>query len=172
MTGSPRWTVSPGEASHENLLPVALQLEQAQSGGIGAVTGGIGSLQAGDMLARDVGPYLVFEARDFAQDGSFLEFQQGLINRSLGLREEGLAVLGIGPVLGDFLLDLVAQIFESRSGVTSVVELLGGVEFGDNIAFLHPRAIGNQAGQALLAAGAVDSWHDDFGGANGFQGAG
>jgi hypothetical protein len=132
----------------------------------------VGFFQAGHVLAGNVGTHSVFQARDFAQDGPLLKLEQSLIQRGLGLLECGRAVLGISAVLGGLLLYLVAEIFVFCLGVTRVVQLLGGIEFGDQVAFLDARSVRNQPGQGDRASRAIGGWDDNFRGMHRVQSAG
>ena len=69
---------------------------------------------------------LGFEAVDFAEHGTLLQFDFGFGEIGLGLAKVGGALFGVGAVLGALLFDLMAEVVELGLGVAGLVDLLGG----------------------------------------------
>ena len=117
-----------------HFLPVALQFQNAERGGIGLIVKRVGFLEAVHMRARDGGLLFILQAIDFAQQRAFAELDFGLGQIGLGLLQIGVALFGVGAVLGALLIGLVAQIVELGAGVAGFVDLVGGIEGSDGIA--------------------------------------
>jgi len=85
-------------------LPVALQFQNAYSGGLGLVVKGIRFLQAGHVCAGVFEFGLVFQVIDFADNRTLADLE--LRFRQIGLRllERGTAFLGVIAMLRLFLL--------------------------------------------------------------------
>jgi hypothetical protein len=160
-----------GTFEHD-FLAIALEFEDAEGGGIALIVGGVGLGEAIDVCAgvpeADVG----LEAEDFAEYGTLLELDGGLGEIGLGLAEVGDALFGIGAILGAFLFHLMAEVVELGLGVAGLIDLLGAVEDGDEVAILDFGAIGDEFGEGHGAALAPDLRDEDLGGADGFDDAG
>jgi len=163
--------VGPGAFEHD-FLAVALEFEDAEGGGIAVVVGGHGFGEAIDVGAGVLEADLGFEAVDFAEDGAFLDLDSGLGEIGLGLAEVGGTFFGVGAILGAFLFHLVAEVVEFGLGVAGLIDLRGAIEDGDEVAFLYFGAVGDEFGEGHAAALTPDLGDEDFGGADGFEGAG
>ena len=160
-------------AFEHDFLAIALEFQDAKGGGIALIVGGIGFREAIDVVAGDVWSRTsVFEAVDFAEDGALLSSILGFGEIGFGLAEVGRALFGVGAILGALLFDLVAEVVEFGLGVAGVVDLLGAVEDGDEVAFLDFGAVGDEFGEGHGAALAPDLGDEDFGGMDGFDDAG
>ena len=159
-------------AFEHDFLAVALEFEDAEGGGIAVLVGGDGFGEAIDVGAGILEADLGFEAVDFAEDGTFLDFDGGLGEIGLGLAEVGGTFLGVGAILGAFLFDLVAEVFELGLSVAGLIDLRGAIEDGDEIALLDPGAVGDEFGEGHAAALTEDLGDENFGGVDGFDGAG
>ena len=113
-----------------------------------------------------------FEAVDFAEYGAFLEFDCGLGEIGFGLAEVGDALFGVGAILGALLFDLMAEVVEFGLRVAGEIDLLGAIEDGDEVALVDFGAIGDEFGEGHGTALAPDLGDEDFGGVDGFDGAG
>ena len=82
------------------------------------------------------------------------------------------ALFGVGAILSALLFDLMAEVVEFGLGVAGLIDLLGAIEDGDEVAFLDSGAVGDELGERHGAALAPDLGDEDFGGMDGFDGAG
>ena len=159
-------------AVERHFLAVALEFEDAEGGDVGLIVEGVGLFQAFDVFAGGLEFDFILETVDFAEGGSFLELDLGFGEIGLGLAEIGQALFGIGPVLGGLLIDLMAEIVEFGLGVAGVVELLSGIEQGDEVTFFDAGAVRDEFGEGHGAALAVNLRDEDFRGMDGFEDAG
>src|ERR1035437_6265582 len=159
-------------AFEHDFLAVALEFEDAKGGGIAAIVRGHGFGEASDVSAGVLEANVGFEAVDFAEDGTFLDLDSGLGEIGLGLAEVRDAFFGVGTILGAFLFHLVSQVVELGLGVAGLIDLRGAVEDGDEVAYLYLGAVGDELGEGHPAPLTEDFGDEDFGGADGFEGAG
>ncbi len=126
-------------------------------------------LRLSTWVLGDLDAHLGFEAIDFAEDGAFLELDLRLGEIGLGLAEVGDALFGVGAILGALLFDLMAEVVEFGLGVAGLIDLLGAIEDGDEVAFLDLGPIGDELGESHGTALAPDLRDEDFGGMDGFD---
>ena len=113
-----------------------------------------------------------FETIDFAEYGTLLQFDFRFGEIGFGLAEVGDALFGVGAILSCLLLDLVAEVIELGLGVAGLVDLLGGVEDGDEVARVYFGPVGDELREGHGAALAEDLGHENLGGVHGFDDAG
>jgi hypothetical protein len=159
-------------AFETDLLTIALELEDAEGSSIALVVGGVGPGEAIDVGAGVVLADVGFEAVDFTENGALLELDGGLGEIGLGLAEVRGTLFGVGAILGALLFDLMAEIVELGLGVAGKIDLLGAIEDGDEVALANFRSLGDEFGEGHGAALTPDLGDEDFGGADGFDGAG
>jgi hypothetical protein len=159
-------------ALETDLLTIALEFEDAEGGGIALVVGSVGPGEAIDVGAGAVEADVGFETVDFTENGAFLELDGGLGEIGLGLAEVRGTLFGVRAVLGALLFDLMAEIVEFGLGVAGEIDLLGAIEDGDDVAQADFGSVGDEFGEGHGAALTPDLGDEDFGGADGFDGAG
>jgi hypothetical protein len=156
-------------AFETDLLTIALELEDAEGGGIALVVGSVGPGKAIDLGAGVVEADVGFEAVDFTENWAFLELDAGLGEIGLGLAEVRNTLFGVGAILGALLFHLMAEIVEFGLGVAGEIDLLRAVEDGDEIALADFGSVGDELGEGHGAALTPDLGDEDFGGADGFD---
>ena len=159
-------------AFEHDFLAIALEFEDAEGGGIALIVGAVGFGQAVDVCAGGFQPDIRFETVDFAEYGTLLQFDFRFGEIGLGLAEIGDALFGVGAILGCLLFDLMAEVIEFGLGVAGLVDLLGGVEDGDEVARIHFGPVGDELGEGHGAALAKDLGDEDLGRVDGFHDAG
>ena len=176
MPARAAWSSSFGHvglgAFEHDFLAIALEFEDAEGGLIALIVGCVGLGEAVDMGAGTLDAHISFEAVDFAEYGALLQFDSGLGKIGFGLAKVGRALFGIGAILGAFLFDLVAKVVEFGLRIAGEIDLLGAIEDRDEVAFFDFGSIGNEFGEGHGSALAEDLGDEDFGGVDGFDGAG
>jgi hypothetical protein len=159
-------------AFETDLLTIALELEDAEGSSIALVVGGVGPGEAIDVGAGVVLADVGFEAVDFTENGALLELDGGLGEIGLGLAEVRGTLFGVGAILGALLFDLMAEIVELGLGVASKIDLLSAIEDSHEVAQADFGPVGDEFGEGHGAALTPDLGNEDFGGVDGFDGAG
>jgi hypothetical protein len=159
-------------AFETDLLTIALEFEDAEGGGIALVVGNVGLSETIDVGTGDVEADVGFEAVDFTENGAFLELDGGLGEVGLGLAKVRGTLFGVGAILGALLFDLMAEIVELGLGVAGKIDLLSAIENSDEVALADFGSVGDEFGEGHGAALTPDLGDEDFGGADGFDGAG
>ena len=159
-------------ALEHDLLAVALEFEDAEGGGVALIVGGVGLVEALDVGAGDLEFHFGFEAIDFAEHGAFFELDGGFGEIGFGLAKVRDALFGVGAILGALLFDLMAEVVELGLRVAGEIDLLCAIEDGDEVALVDFGAVGDEFGESHGTALAPDLGDEDFGGTDGFDGAG
>lgn len=117
-----------------DLLTVALKLEDADLGELGASVRVVRAIKARHM-GFGVGKLnFVFILIDGAQDRAFANFNLRFFEIGIGGGKFGAAFLDVADVLGAFLFYLVRQIVEFSVGLASGADFRCGVELGNKFA--------------------------------------
>src|SRR6185369_11414722 len=124
------------------------------------------------MSARTLDANISLEAVDLAEHGALLQFDSGFGKIGFRLAKVGHTLFGIGTILGAFLFDLVPKVVKFGLRIAGEIDLLGAIKDRDEVAFLDFGSIGNEFGERHRSALAEDLGDEDFGGADGFDGAG
>jgi len=96
----------------------------------------------------------------------------GQLVRRRPFRAPAVWLVGPGAILGCLLFDLMAEVIELGLGVAGLIDLLGGVEDGDEVAGVHFGPIGDELREGHGAALAEDLGDEDLGRMDGFDDAG
>ncbi len=148
-------------AFDDDLLTVALEFQDATFGRFGEVMCMIRPLQAGHMFPRVIKFDLVFLLVDFAEDGTFPDFDFGLVEIGLGLLEIGSSLFGVVAMFGGLLFDLVFQIVVLGFAFAEELQFIGAVEFSEDLTGFDYRSVGDELGEGEIAASAFDPRHLD-----------
>jgi hypothetical protein len=159
-------------ALEHDLLAIALEFEDAHAGSVATVVGGDRLLEALDVNGSNGGFFLGPLEVDVGEDGPFLKLDLGFGEVGFSLAKIGNTLFGVGVVLRELLFHLMAEVLELGLGVAGVIDLLGGVEGGDQITFLDAGAVGDELGECHPIVLAVDLGDQNFGGVDGLDGAG
>jgi hypothetical protein len=141
------------------LLAVALEFKDSAFGGLGIFVKANGFLQARHVVLAILDFDLGFLAVDIAEDGAFAHFNLRLGEVCHGLFKIRLSLSGVVAMLGGFLFNLMAEVFVFGCGIAQGLLLFGGVEFGEEVAFVYLDAVLYEAGERGLAAALTfDEW--------------
>ena len=101
-----------------------------------------------------------------------MELDGGLGEIGFGLAEVRGTLFGVGAILGALLFHLMAQVVELGLGIAGEIDLLSTIEDGDEIALADFGSVGDEFGEGHRSALTPDLGDEDFGGTDGFDGAG
>src|SRR5262249_24167127 len=99
-------------------------------GELGPVVSLVGLLQAGHVILRVLQLYLALLLLDVTQDGAFANFYLCFSQVGLGGLKVGGSFLGVAVVLGQLLVDLMAEVVILGLSVSKADQLGDSVEDG------------------------------------------